>query len=359
MDLRTAEYIWIGGKEPTPQLRSKTRIIEVVDSVSIDIFPEWNFDGSSTDQAEGIDSDCILKPVRYVNDPLREEGSFLVLCEVYNTDGTPHETNSRFILRKILEAGASEQEPAFGFEQEYVMFDKDGVLGWPKEGEPGPQGPYYCGNGEGKVAGRELAEDHREACLEAGLLFYGINAEVMLGQWEFQIGYRGFNEEADTLKIADHHYIATWLLHRIGESYGIKINMENKPIKGDWNGSGCHTNFSTKDMRDASKGKETIKKVLENLEKKHQEHISVYGNKNDERLTGKHETCSINEFRSGASDRGASIRIPVSTTKNGYGYLEDRRPGANMDAYTVVSRILVTILDYDESLLKIEEKVHC
>ena len=348
-----AEYIWIDGVKPTSTLRSKTRILEENGAeLTLDKIPEWGFDGSSTSQALGDNSDCILKPVRFVLDPIRGNGSILVLCEVYDRDGNAHQSNTRATLRAVLNAGASHEDPIFGFEQEYTMLDHSGnPLGWPDAGYPAPQGPYYCGVGSNRVAGRDLVEAHMQACVDAGLLIFGINAEVMLGQWEFQIGYRGFDENIDALQIADHHWIALWLLDRIAEEFGIVISRENKPKTGDWNGAGCHTNFSTKSMRDKKTGQSSINSILSRLEAKHIEHISIYGDKLDERLTGAHETCSINEFRFGESDRGASIRIPVTTARNGYGYLEDRRPGANIDPYIVSARLLVTVCDLDETVL--------
>lgn len=353
-----AEYIWIDGVKPTSTLRSKTRVLESSNSeLTLESIPEWGFDGSSTSQALGDNSDCILKPVRFVADPIRGNGSILVMCEVFDRDGNPHETNTRATLRRVLDAGASSEEPLFGFEQEYTMFDQSGnPLGWPESGYPGPQGPYYCGVGANRTAGRDLVEAHMQACVDAGLLIFGINAEVMLGQWEFQIGYRGFDEPIDALQIADHHWIALWLLDRISEEFGIVVSRENKPKSGDWNGAGCHTNFSTKSMRNKQLGQTTIDIILSRLEAKHNEHIKAYGDKLAERLTGDHETCSINEFRFGESDRGASIRIPVTTAEKGYGYIEDRRPGANIDPYVVSSRLLVTICDLDEELLLAKSK---
>ena len=339
-----AEYIWFDGTEPTALIRSKSRVVEFNDSnYSLDKLPEWGFDGSSTNQATGDNSDCILRPVSFVPNPL-EDDSILVMCEVLDRNGQPHATNTRAILRDILNKGAKDENPYFGFEQEYTLFSLDNrPLGWPKSGEPGPQGPYYCGAGGGRVAGRELVDAHYQACLDAGLLIYGINAEVMLGQWEFQIGYRGFDEPADALKTTDDLGYAKWLLHRLSEDYDIAVSFSNKPIKGDWNGAGCHTNFSTDSMRNPQSGREAVQSAIHELEKHHQSHIKIYGDGLSDRLTGDHETCDINTFKAGDSDRGASIRIPMSTTKKGYGYIEDRRPGANSDPYLVAARILASI----------------
>jgi glutamine synthetase len=351
MSKKFAEYIWLDGSQPSTELRSKTRVIEVKGAVDLATFPEWGFDGSSTNQATGDNSDCILRPVSFVKDPIRDEGNFLVMCEVFDRDGNAHETNTRAVLRKVLEAGAAKEDPCFGFEQEYTMYDDQGPLGWPENGFPGPQGPYYCGVGHGRIFGRELVEAHQQACVDAGLLFYGVNAEVMLGQWEFQIGYRGFDEPADALLTTDHLWFASWIMHRIGEEYGIKVSFDNKPMHGDWNGAGCHTNFSTNSMRNKETGAAAVKSAIENLEKNHDKHIALYGAGLGDRLTGDHETCSINEFRSGNSDRGASIRVPLATAQKGYGYLEDRRPGANSDPYLVAARILVSVCALDENLM--------
>lgn len=342
---RKAEYIWKDGTHPTTLMRSKSRVVEISDQpVTINDFPEWGFDGSSTNQATGFNSDCILRPVSFVPDPTQESGHYLVMCEVFDRDGKPHPTNTRSVLREVLVAGSAAQEPFFGFEQEYTLFNLNGrPLGWPETGQPFAQGPYYCGVGAGRVAGRDLVEAHYQACIEAGLLIYGINAEVMLGQWEFQIGYRGFNEAADALKTTDDMGFATWLLHRLSEDYDIAVSYENKPIKGDWNGAGCHANFSTKDMRDIKTGRSAIENAISSLEKNHLSHIAIYGHGLSDRLTGAHETCDIHTFRAGDSDRGASIRIPVTTSKKGYGYLEDRRPGANSDPYLVAARILASV----------------
>ena len=331
-----AEYIWIDGHMPTSKLRSKTKILDKkINDVSE--LPDWGFDGSSTQQAEGFDSDCLLKPVYFVLDPLRGGDDILVMCEVFNADGTVHKSNSRAALRELSEK-FSDEECWFGIEQEYTFFDGIKPLGWPDNGFPAPQGGYYCGVGSDEVYGRDIVEDHLEACLEAGLEISGINAEVMPGQWEFQVGPVG------PLEVSDQLWIARWLLYRIGEDYGVSATLHPKPVKGDWNGAGAHTNFSTKSMREKG-GIKVIEEACEKLSKKHREHIAVYGSSNEERLTGLHETCSIEDFRYGVSDRGASIRIPMGTSNDGYGYLEDRRPSANMDPYQVCFALIDTICE--------------
>ena len=344
-----AEYIWMDGAQPTQTLRSKARMIDTnPDKVKLETFPVWSFDGSSTAQATGDNSDLFLHPVNYVHDPIRGEGNFLVLCEVMTKDGKPHESNTRARLRKVLEAGANKEDAWFGFEQEYTLFKGRTPLGWPENGYPAPQGPFYCGVGADEVFGRELVEAHAAACMEAGIMIYGINAEVMPGQWEYQIGHRGFDgETADPLTCCDHNWFARWLLYRVGEEFGVAATLRNKPVRGDWNGAGQHTNFSTKSMRDEKTGMKSIEEAIARLAKKHSDHIAEYGADLDERLTGDHETCDINTFKSGESDRGASIRIPIGTAAKGYGYIEDRRPGANADPYRIAARILATICDIE------------
>ena len=328
------EYIWIDGHSPTSKLRSKTKIVDgPIKDVSQ--LPDWGFDGSSTQQAEGSDSDCLLKPVSIYKDPIRGGDDILVMCEVFNADGSVHKSNTRAALRKLSEKFSSE-ECWFGIEQEYTLFDGIKPLGWPDNGFPAPQGGYYCGVGSDEVYGRDIVEDHLEACLLAGLEISGINAEVMPAQWEFQVGPVG------PLDVSDQLWIARWLLYRIGEDYGASATLDPKPVKGDWNGAGAHTNFSTKSMREKG-GLKVIEAACEKLSKKHAEHIAGYGSSNEERLTGLHETCSSNDFRYGVSDRGASIRIPMGTANDGYGYLEDRRPSANMDPYEVCYALINTI----------------
>ena len=302
------EYIWMDGHEPTQKLRSKTKIIAgPVNSLS-DI-PDWGFDGSSTMQAAGEDSDCMLKPVSYIQDPIRGGDNLLAMCEVMNPDGSVHDSNTRAHLRSVAEQYV-DQESWFGIEQEYTFFQGRVPLGWPEGGYPAPQGPFYCGVGADEVYGRDIVEEHLELCIEAGLEISGINAEVMPGQWEYQVGPLG------PLDAADQLWLSRWLLYRIAEDYGVSATLHPKPVKGDWNGAGAHTNFSTKSMR-AEGGLKVIEAACEALGNKHDDHIAIYGAHNEERLTGLHETCSIQDFRYGVSDRGASIRIPMQTANNG------------------------------------------
>ncbi|MGD9701646.1 MAG: glutamine synthetase GlnII [Acidimicrobiia bacterium] len=326
-----AEYIWIDGNVPTPLLRSKTKIL--ADGKAP---PIWGFDGSSTEQATGEHSDCVLRPVFTCPDPIRGGHNVLVLADVLNaSDMKPHVTNTRSTCEKTAKK-YSKQEMIFGLEQEYTMLRLDGTpLGFPEGGGlPGPQGPYYCGVGAGRVVGRDIIEAHTQACIDAGLLIEGTNAEVMPGQWEFQIG------AADALTVSDHLYVARWLLHRIAEDFDVVITFEAKPKDGDWNGAGCHTNFSTYAMREDY---QAIIKACEAIGKKIDVHVKGYGDGIEKRLTGKHETAPYNKFSYGVSNRGASIRIPWQVERDGKGYAEDRRPNANCDPYTVTRLIVDTV----------------
>jgi len=326
------EYIWLDGYKPTQSLRSKTKI-ESDFSGKLEDCPMWSFDGSSTEQAPGGSSDCILKPVFIVPDPQRKEG-YLVMCEVLDSTGAPHESNGRALIED------DDNDFWFGFEQEYFLWDPETnkPLGFPAGGFPGPQGPYYCSVGAKNAFGRDIVEEHLDACLEAGLNVEGINAEVAAGQWEFQIFAKGAKEAGDQI------WVARYLLERIGESYDVSINWHCKPLGAlDWNGSGMHANFSNTVLRTAG-NKETYDKILEAFRPVVAEHIAVYGADNDQRLTGKHETASIHDYSYGVSDRGASIRIPLYTVQKGWkGYLEDRRPNSAADPYKVAARIIKTV----------------
>jgi len=332
------EYIWLDGHTPIPNLRSKTKILNL-DSYNgeLETIPMWAFDGSSTKQAEGHSSDCILKPVKIYLDTTRTN-AYLVLCEVYNADGMPHPSNMRTLIDK-----KQSEEFWIGFEQEYVFMSRElRPIGFPSGGYPAPQGPYYCAVGSEFIAGRKVVEAHLDLCSEAGINITGINAEVMLGQWEYQC----FGKNA--LDAADDLLVSRYLLYRVAEQYDFVVNFHPKPIKGDWNGSGMHTNFSNTQLRDVG-GEEYIKKIMVAFERSHQEHMKEYGAYNEERLTGLHETASIHKFSYGISDRGASIRIPLYTKEHGWkGYLEDRRPSSNADPYRVVRVIMKTVSSVQE-----------
>jgi len=331
--MKLAEYIWIDGTQPTARLRSKTRVLQ--DEQDPDI---WGFDGSSTEQADGMNSDCVLFPVMACNDPLRRTNSLLVLCEVYDTELTPHTTNTRSACREASEKYIA-HAPLFGLEQEYTFYKEGRPLGFPLMGEPDPQGKYYCSVGADAVFGREIVEEHLDACLKAGLVISGINAEVMPGQWEFQVG------PLPPIETGDHLWMARYLLQKIAEKHGVTVSFDAKPEKGDWNGAGCHTNFSTQEMRESF---EACKAAAEALGRNTEEHIRNYGEGIERRLTGKHETCSFKEFKWGVSDRTASVRIPWQVAKMGKGYIEDRRPNANCDPYVVTKLILNTVCVKEE-----------
>ncbi len=323
-----AEYIWIDGTEPTAKLRSKTKILD--DGADL---PIWGFDGSSTNQAPGEQSDCVLQPVFNTPDPIRGGDDKLVVCEVMDIDMTPHPSNTRAPLRAVAEKYA-DQEPWFGIEQEYTFLKDGRPYGFPLGGYPAPQGGYYCGVGADEIYGRDVVEAHLEVCLEAGLSISGINAEVMIGQWEFQVGPLG------PLAVGDQLWLARWLLYRIGEEFDVTATLDPKPVAGDWNGAGAHTNFSTNAMRE---GYDAIIAACDALGERPAEHVKVYGAGIENRLTGLHETAPWSEYNYGVSNRGASVRIPWQVAQDKKGYIEDRRPNANMDPYLVTRVITETV----------------
>lgn len=331
--------------------------------------PVWNYDGSSTNQAPGSDSEVLLKPVAVYDDPFRGRPHVVVLCENYLPDpngprglGAPLPNkpgvygNTRAAAEKIMKKCAS-QHPWFGIEQEYTLFERshpgtafrgtslqrETPYGWPKApGRPKPQGPYYCSIGAENAFGRRVAEAHYKCCLAAGIKISGINGEVMPGQWEYQVG------PCDGIEAGDQLWMSRYFLVRVCEEFGIVVTFDPKPIAGDWNGAGCHTNVSTDATRRAG-GYAAIEKYMERLGApgKQQEHIQAYdptgGEDNKRRLTGKHETASIHQFKWGVADRGASVRIPRMTEKDKRGYFEDRRPASNMDPYSVTAKIMETV----------------
>ena len=297
----------------------------------------WNYDGSSTGQADGHNSEVLLKPRAIFNDPFRAlpllcvvlvscvhliwferfavpsgpcRGCFtdflhsggyphvMVLADAWNAwDDQPAKNNTRAKCAETMDMYRS-LDPWFGIEQEYTLMKpgKVGVkpsvpLGFNQDGsEPAPQGPYYTGAGYNVAIGRPVADEHYKLCVEAGVKISGINAEVMPGQWEFQIGpCRG-------IEMGDHLTMARYIMLRVTEKHECVCSFDPKPAEGDWNGAGCHTNFSVTPMRVAG-GYDTIIKVCDAFGKVAKEHIAEYGEGNDKRLTGKHETCDINTFK--------------------------------------------------------------
>jgi glutamine synthetase len=344
-----AEYIWIDGSGIT--LRSKARTLDEPVKSLADI-PEWNYDGSSTNQAVTDQSEVILKPVAYYRDPFRQGDNNLVMCESFNwKDGSlselvPANTNFRHFANKIWENEKIKQEETwYGIEQEYTLIECNTKftkhpLGWPNNGYPGAQGPYYCSIGSNVSFGRAISDAHYKACLYAGINISGTNAEVMPGQWEYQVG------PCLGVSIGDQLWLSRYLLGRVAEDFGIDVSFAPK-LFPDWNGSGCHTNYSTKTMRAGTGGMDYIHDMMKKFAAKHKLHISVYGDDNNKRLTGHHETSSCNTFSYGIANRAASFRIPTSTGHaNGKGYIEDRRPASNIDPYIVGAIVADTsILD--------------
>jgi glutamine synthetase len=292
------EYIWLDGYKPVPNLRGKTQLKDYDSFPTLEQLPLWGFDGSSTQQAEGHSSDCVLKPVAVYPDGARTNG-VLVMCEVMMPDGSPHPSNMRATI--LDDPGAW-----FGFEQEYFFYKDGRPLGFPSTGYPAPQGPYYTGVGYKNVGdiARKMVEEHLDLCLFAGINHEGINAEVAKGQWEFQIFGKG------SKKAADEMWTARYLLERLAEKYGVDIQYHCKPLGDtDWNGSGMHANFSTAYLRETG-GKAYFEALMEAFKAAKDDHIAVYGPDNHMRLTGKHETAAITDFTYGVADRGASIRVP-------------------------------------------------
>mgnify|MGYP006074804689 FL=1 len=336
--MNTYEYVWIGGEN---ELRSKTRVMKKKETLT-DI-PSWNYDGSSTKQTKGNDSEVIIKPVKMIKDPFREDGDMLVLCETYKPDGIPLSNNHRVSAKQVFDK-YPEEKPWFGLEQEYFLVNPVSgfPLGFDNEGRAAEQGRYYCSIGTGNAFGRIVVEEHLRVCIKAGLTISGINAEVAPGQWEFQIG------PVEGIDASDQLLLARYMLERIAEKYTLNISYSPKLLKGNWNGSGCHTNFSTKHMREGIDGKtglEYIEDAIVKLSLKHKEHMAIYGKNNDKRMTGEHETASYDKFNKGVGNRGASIRIGNETNDNKKGYFEDRRPGANINPYQVTSMLLQTSME--------------
>jgi glutamine synthetase len=335
------DYVWIGGNN---ELRSKIRVfkldknIETMDKKILLSQLEWNYDGSSTQQADGDDSEITLKAVNMYPEPIYAEKRYFIICDTYKSNGEPAKNNNRKLALELFNTKL-EEKPWFGMEQEYFMMKNlqhPEPIGYKNSQK---QGQYYCGVGAENAFGREIAEKHLKVCILYGINISGINAEVAPGQWEFQIG------PCEGINAGDEMILARYLLIKIAEKENISIDFEPKPLKGDWNGSGCHTNYSTKNMREGygnTTGLDYINNAIEKLADKHNEHMQVYGTGNEQRMTGKHETASYDIFTFGVGNRGASVRIGNKTFTDKKGYFEDRRPSSNCDPYLVTSKIFET-----------------
>lgn len=326
-NIAVLEYLWLDGNG---NRRSKTKIINHT-IYNLDVIPFWNCDGSSTGQAESIgNTEVILVPCKFFLNPLTSSNSmncdsYIVLCETFDTNLEPLQSNHRRNADKIFNKGLNE-EPWFGIEQEYIMIHKnnDTFL---------EEGRHYCGTQLNSVE-RKIAEEHMCACLYAKIKYAGLNSEVTNHQWEYQIG------TCVGIEGGDHLTVANFLLERIAEKYNVAICYHPK-LYHDKNGTGCHTNFSTSRTR-SDDGIEEIYRCIEKLENNHDRHVAVYGEGNDKRLTGIHETSSYTQFSFGVGTRNTSVRIPTQVAKDGCGYFEDRRPAGNCDPYQVTSVIFQT-----------------
>lgn len=344
------EYVWLDGGEHTG-MRTKTKYIKSDRNLDIDDIPEWGFDGSSTNQAEVSNSDMVLKPRKlYMSSENPQRG--YVLCEVYNTKGNPHISNTRSDLLKIVDKNEDANSILFGVEQEYIFINPKNQQPylWPTRWDeeekiektmfPGPQGRYYCGTGN-FIRGKDIVREHARRCIDLGLTLTGTNAEVMLSQWEYQLGPN------TALDVADDLWMARFLYDQLAEENDFAVEYYPKLFKDNdsWAGTGCHINFSTPTLRDNDDNKRYIDDLLVGISEDHKKHIKVYGIGNENRLTGKNETCHIDTFEWGDSDRTTAIRIPHN--KN---YLEDRRPGGNIDPYEAIASLLDSILRVDSEI---------
>lgn len=352
-------YIWLGGKDAHHDIRSKDRTMYLTqeellkppkDLLADGLFPVWNYDGSSTGQAKGLDTEILLKPVNafpcYLPRPSKKIPWILVLAECYLPCGEPTADNSRAMARQTFEQ-LPDEHPWFGLEQEYFLLGRDGrPYGWPERGFPAPQGPYYCSTGSQVAWGREYVDQHYEICLEMGLNISGTNGEVTPAQWEFQVG------PCEGLEMGDQIVVARWVLLRLLEKDGLDVEYRAKPILGDWNGSGLHTNFSTEATR-AENGIEAIYQYIDRLRKTVRKDIVFYGAENNLRLTGRHETSKATDFTSGVGTRSTSIRIPNSVASERRGYMEDRRPASDADPYLVTSRLFASCIGLETPSLDV------
>jgi len=314
--MNIVEYVW---QDAEGEIRGKTRILDK-EFVGKPI-PKWRFDGGSTGQATVDKSDCILNPVRvYTGDNVYP----VVLCEVLDSNGDPHPTNNRKSLQYSFQT--DREDTWVGVEQEFTISHFAG----------GPFSPHLNSSKQGNSycfptnLAENLVRTHMDLCLVYGIKYAGFNSEVTYGQWEYQIG------PDDPVRVADDLVVSRYFLRRVFAYNNIAVTLHPKPFE-DYNGAGCHINISTRGTRS---GEDSLMNLAERFEEFHFEHMEAYGEHNELRMTGKHETSDYDEFSIGVGSRNTSIRIPDGD--DGV-YIEDRRPAANVDPYSAFHEILSTV----------------
>jgi glutamine synthetase len=345
------EYIWI---DANSKFRSKVKIVDtlpILEELEI-----WNFDGSSTGQATGKDSEIFIKPYKIFND-WNNPSYYYVFCECIYPNGLPHITNTRHIAVKYFQnPNVINLETMFGIEQEFFVFKNGTPLIW-NDTKTEPQGDYYCGNGAKSIKGREYLNEVVKVLNVWDINITGYNFEVAPGQMEIQICEKGIDA-------SDNLIAARFVLTRLAEERGWDIDIIPKPSflgTDDWNGSGCHVNFSTKDIRESLltnpySSLYSVAALITNMQTNHVNDIKFFGSENNKlRLGGKNETSSYDTFTYGIANRGSSIRIPRTFVKNLKGYIEDRRPGSDMDPYIVTQ--IITEYVFKEALPEDLEKI--
>ncbi|EHB11474.1 Glutamine synthetase [Heterocephalus glaber] len=242
-------------------LHCKSRTLDC-EPKCVEELPGWNFDGSSTFQSEGSNSDMYLIPVAMFQDPFCKDPNKLVFCEVFKCNWKPAETNLRHTCKWIMDMVCN-QHPWFRMGQEYTLMGTDGhPFCWLSSGFPGLQGPYYHGVGAENAYVGDAVEAHYRACSYAGVKITRRNAEVMPAQWEFQVG------PSEGISMGDHLWEARFISHCVCEDFGVMATFDPKPIPGNWNGAGCHTNFSMKAMWEEN-GLKSIEEAIKKLSKRH------------------------------------------------------------------------------------------
>jgi len=337
------EYIWLGGRG---EFRSKVRYIREGDAIT-----DWNYDGSSTGQASTENSEVVLRPVANYSDNADSHGKIYVLCETYTMkdNGTMVPLPNNYRSAAAVAGEGISDDMWFGFEQEFFIYDlvREKMLGT-YHNMP-PQSQYYCGveavgdyrYGKTSIEWRSVSDVRKfteilaQRCVDFGLGITGWNLEVAPGQAEIQIFGKG-------LRACDDLMMMRYLAHRVLLEYNMKPVFDPKPMGSKWNGTGLHTNVSTTETRGEG-GLDVMKGLMRRLAAKHADHLAVYGDGNEARLTGLHETSSMNEFSWSIGGRNTSVRIPRTCSVDGKGYFEDRRPAGNADPYRIAKRMAETL----------------